>query len=150
MMHIRIYSLRYVLVLMPFLAAGFLQGCGFAGGASILSSGMGNVTATGVERTLDGAAVKTFTVEQAKIVDAVERALSVMGFEEDDRIRSERHVRIAARSARRKVVVTVEPVARHASQVKVEANSGWILSEDPATATEIMDQVSAALKAPAG
>jgi len=42
-------------------------------------------------------------------------------------------------------VITIEAVARHASQIRIEVNSGWLLSEDPTTATEIIEQISVAL-----
>jgi hypothetical protein len=136
---------RFAALCFGLLAMSLLQGCGIAGGASVLSSSVGSVTASGVERTLDGAAIQTITEPQDRIVGAAERALIKMGFDIGNKIRSERHIRIEARSVRRNVVITIEAVARHASQIRIEVNSGWLLSEDPTTATEIIEQISVAL-----
>ena len=145
-MNSRLFGLRNAATFLTLISMLAVQGCGFVGGASVLSSSMGSVTASGVERTLDGAAIQTVTEPPDKVVAAIGHALEKMSFDIGDRIRSDRHIRIEARSERRKVVITVEAVARHASQIRIEVDSGWILSEDPATATEILEQIGAALR----
>ena len=57
-------------------------------------------------------------------------------------------ITLRAHSARRDVKIKIIPIARRAARLRIDVDSGWIFSEDPATATEIMLQTSRRLPAP--
>lgn len=122
-----------------------LSGC--AGGAeiAILSQGAGNFAASGIERTFDGASVKTFSSAAADVDAAVRTALGKMGFEIREAEKTPSRIKVEAGSPQRDIVATLEIVAPSATRLKIEVDEGNFFSGDAATATEIMVQTGLAL-----
>lgn len=128
---------------LPLLAGGCAPGAGLA----ILQQSAGSVAASGVERTFDGASVKTFTASEAALDAALRRALAAMGFEVRV-VRETGSGRVfEAGSPVRRIEAVLLPVAPRATRLRVEVDEGYPFSSDPATATEILIQVADALAA---
>ena len=123
-----------------------LSGC--AGGAeiAILSQGAGNFAASGIERTFDGASVKTFSFSAADVDAALRNALGKMGFEIREAESKPSRTRIEAGSPQRDIAATLEIVAPSATRLKIEVDEGNFFTGDAATATEIMVQTGLALE----
>tara|TARA_R110000868_G_scaffold411266_1_gene702593 strand:+ start:4953 stop:5429 length:477 start_codon:yes stop_codon:yes gene_type:complete len=125
-----------------------IPGCAPLGGVAMLTSGVGSATASGIERSFDGASIKTFSNTAANVAAASEATLRKMGFDIDTTTPGDDGITLRAHSARRDVKIKIIPIARRAARLRIDVDSGWIFSEDPATATEIMLQTSRRLPAP--
>ena len=130
------------IVVASLVALTALNGCAGGAGMAILSSGAGSVAGTGVERTFEGASIKTYTASQAEVAVAVRAAVERMGFEVLSETSDGPNRVIKAESVSRDVKAVIEPVASNASRVSVTVDKGTLLSRDSATATEIVVQTA--------
>lgn len=126
----------------------FVGGCAPLGGAAILTAGVGNATAIGIERSFDGAIIKTVTEKTETVVDAVGRAIGTMGFEVTKSATDDGVTTIRAKSSKRNVRVKLTAVATNATRIRIDVDEGFFLTQDPATAGEIMVQIETALHKP--
>lgn len=122
-----------------------LAGCAPLGGAAILSTGLGNATATGIERSFDGAIIKTVTEKTETVAGGARKALQKMGFKQERTATENGIITIWASSSRREVRIKLTNVADNTTRIRIDVDRGWIFSEDPSTATEIMIQTELAL-----
>ena len=122
-----------------------LTGCAPLGGAAILTTGLGNATAVGIERSFDGAVIKTVTEKSETVASGTRQALRSMGFEENRTATSDGINTIWARSPKREVRIRLTAIAANTTRIRIDVDRGWIFSDDPATAAEIMIQIEVAL-----
>ena len=122
-----------------------LTGCAPLGGAAILTTGLGNATAVGIERSFDGGIIKTVTENPETVAISTRKALQSMGFEEKRSAESDGINTIWAGSPKRKVRVKLTAIAENTTRIRIDVDQGWIFSDDPATASEIMIQFEVAL-----
>lgn len=134
--------LGIALVLLSALA---LNGCAAIGGTAILTAGVGNATASGIERSFDGAIIKTITEKPATVTAAAERALNRMGFAARETELDGDVTTIRAESSKRDVKIKVTAIASNTTRVRIDVDAGYLFSEDPSTATEMMLQIEISL-----
>ncbi len=115
------------------------------GGAAILTTGLGNATAIGIERSFDGAIIKTVTEKTDTVASSARRALQTMGFKEDRTAAADGIITIWASSPRREVQVKLAAISENTTRIRIDVDRGWIFREDPSTAAEIMIQTELAL-----
>lgn len=123
-----------------------LNGCAALGGAAILTAGVGNATAIGIERSFDGAIIKTVTEDAETVLAAVHDAMDTMGFNDRKSTRGSGVATVWAKSPKRDVRVKLTTVAENATRIRIDVDEGWVFTEDPATAGEIMIQTELALR----
>lgn len=124
---------------------GALNGCAALGGAAILTAGVGNATAIGIERSFDGGIIKTVTEKTETVAAAVRQAISAMGFEESKTTAGDGVMTIWAKSSKRDVRIRLTTVATSATRIRIDVDEGWLFTEDPSTAGELMIQTELAL-----
>ncbi len=125
-----------------------IKGCAPLGGVTMLTSGMGSATASGIEQSFDGAAIKTFSNTAENVAAASEKTLRRMGFDIGSAVRDDDRITLRAHSAHRDVRIRITTIARQAARLRIDVNSSWVFGEDPATATEIMIQTARRLPTP--
>lgn len=123
-----------------------LNGCAAIGGTALLTAGVGNATASGIERSFDGAIIKTVTEISGTVANAAELALDRMGFIPHNTNTDGNVTTIKAKSTNREVSIRVTEIAGNTTRIRIDVDRGYIFSQDSSTATEMMIQIEKSLE----
>jgi uncharacterized Zn finger protein len=85
------------------------------------------------------------TEKPETVAISTRKALQSMGFEERRSAVSDGVNTIWAGSPKRKVRVRLTAIAENTTRIRIDVDQGWIFSDDPATASEVMIQIEVAL-----
>lgn len=97
----------------------------------------------GVSHSMSGVVYKTFTMELNPLHEATLNALSAMDIRVKKSIKKSNRHEIFAVRAGRKIIITLEPVSRVVTQMKIVVRKNFY-SMDSATALEIVTQTEKA------
>ncbi len=119
-----------------------LQGCALAAApllGSVASSGAGAAVKSGADYESGGTFLRTFASPLADVRTATLATLDDLGITVSKDEPKKGNVHIVGEATKRKVEVTLEPVTRQLTRMRLTVKEGWFRRDKP-TASQIMVQ----------